>query len=190
MVDPVDDRDGRGSRSISGIAFVVAVCLYYVALPCNFIGRTDPVGGEAGYRAVVARVEDQLQKTGATWIATTDYRTYAMLRWFFNGRVPVIQINERGRYQGFRAPDMDLIRAMLAFMSGGSPTIGHCRCGNPSPARREPLERVDRSLARIVMDTYAMEKFTGWTPELSPPPDSPLFRWRLAGLVRSRALTG
>jgi hypothetical protein len=28
------------------------------------------------------------------------------------------------------------------------------------------------------MDTYALEKLTGWTPELSPPPDSPLFRWR------------
>jgi hypothetical protein len=33
-----------------------------------------------------------------------------------------------------------------------------------------------------VMDTYALEKLTGWTPELSPPPDSPLYRWRvLAG---------
>jgi len=37
----------------------------------------------------------------------------------------------------------------------------------------------------VVMDTYALEKLTGWTPELSPPPDSPLFRWRvLAGEVR------
>ena len=51
-----------------------------------------------------------MKKTGATWIATTDYRTYAMMRWYFNGRVPVIQINERGRYQGFRDPGMDWIR--------------------------------------------------------------------------------
>jgi hypothetical protein len=29
------------------------------------------------------------------------------------------------------------------------------------------------------MDTYALEKLTGWTPELSPPPESPLFRWRV-----------
>jgi hypothetical protein len=28
------------------------------------------------------------------------------------------------------------------------------------------------------MDTYAIEKFTGWTPDLSPPRDSPLFGWR------------
>ena len=32
------------------------------------------------------------------------------------------------------------------------------------------------------MDTYALEKLTGWTPELSPPPDSPLYGVRaLAG---------
>jgi hypothetical protein len=29
------------------------------------------------------------------------------------------------------------------------------------------------------MDTYALEKLTGWTPDLAPPPDSPLFRWRV-----------
>ena len=29
------------------------------------------------------------------------------------------------------------------------------------------------------MDTYALEKLTGWTPELSPPTDSPLYRWRM-----------
>jgi hypothetical protein len=29
------------------------------------------------------------------------------------------------------------------------------------------------------MDTYVLERLTGWTPELSPPPDSPLYRWRL-----------
>jgi hypothetical protein len=52
----------------------------------------------------------------------------------------------------------------------------------PTTAIRQPLGRVDRSWRGIVMDTYALEKLTGWTPELSPPPDSPLYRWRvLAG---------
>ncbi len=92
---------------VTGIAFVVGVFFYYVAAPWNLIGRTDPVGGEAGYEQVVARAQVQLQKTGATWIATSDYRTYAMMRWYFNGRVPVVQINERGRYQGFRDPGME-----------------------------------------------------------------------------------
>ena len=113
---------------VSGIAFVVLVCFYYLAMPFNFIGRTDPVGGEAGYEAVVSRTEAELQKTGATWIATTDYRTYAMLRWFFNNRVPVVQINERGRYQGFRAPDMSLIAGHVGLYVGREPE------NNPSMA--------------------------------------------------------
>jgi hypothetical protein len=38
------------------------------------------------------------------------------------------------------------------------------------------------------MDTYALEKLTGWTPDLSPPPGSPLFRWRvLARVIQSGA---
>jgi 4-amino-4-deoxy-L-arabinose transferase-like glycosyltransferase len=164
---------------VSGIVFVVAVCIYYLALPYNFIGRTDPVGGEAGYEAVVARVEAELQKTDATWIATSDYRTTAMLRWFFKTRVPVVQINERGRYQDFAAPDMSRIVGRVGLYVGREPE------NNPAialwrsiPARREPLESVDRVWRGIVMDSYAIEKFTGWTPELSPPRNSPLFGWR------------
>jgi 4-amino-4-deoxy-L-arabinose transferase-like glycosyltransferase len=168
---------------ISGIAFVVGVFLYYVATPWNFIGKIDPVGGEAGFEQIVSRAEVELQRTGATWIATTDYRTYSMLRWFFNGRVPVVQINERGRYLGFREPDMNLIRGRTGLYVGREPENDK---GNPlwasTNAIREPLERVDRVWRGIVMDTYALEKFTGWTPELSPPPGSPLYRWReLAG---------
>ncbi len=164
-----------------GIVMVVLVFLYYVVSPWNFIGRTDPIGGEAGYEQVADRAQAELQKIGATWIATTDYRTYAMLRWYFNGRVPVLQINERGRFLGFRDPGMGLIRGHTGLYVGREPD-------NTSPlwasttAIKEPLERVERSWRGIVMDTYALEKLTGWTPELAPPPDSPLYRWRvLAG---------
>jgi 4-amino-4-deoxy-L-arabinose transferase-like glycosyltransferase len=164
---------------VSGVAFVVAVMFYYLAAPFNLIGRTDPVGGEAGYRPLVARTEAELQKTGATWIATTDYRTYAMLRFFFNDRVPVVQLNERGRYQGFHAPDMSRIEGHVGLYVAREPENDPALALWASiPARREPLERVDRIWRGIVMDTYAIEKFTGWTPVLSPPPDSPLFGWR------------
>jgi 4-amino-4-deoxy-L-arabinose transferase-like glycosyltransferase len=162
----------------SGIAFVVVVFLYYVVSPWNFIGRTDPIGGEAGYQQVADRAQAELQKIGATWIATTDYRTYAMLRWYFKDRVPVIQINERGRFLGFRDPGMNLIKGQTGLYVGREPE-------NASPpwasttAVREPLERVQRSWRGVVMDSYALEKLTGWTPELSPPPDSPLYRWRV-----------
>jgi hypothetical protein len=38
------------------------------------------------------------------------------------------------------------------------------------------------------MDSYVLEKLTNWTPELLPPPDSPLYRARvLAGDLGVRA---
>jgi len=171
---------------ISGIAFVVGVFFYYVAAPWNLIGRADPIGGEAGYEAVVDRARDQLRKTGASWIATSDYRTYAMLRWYFNGRVPVIQINERGRFQGFADPGINLVRDHAGLYVAREPD-NRMPLWDVTGATRQPLERVERSWRGTVMDIYALEKLTGWTPELSPPPDSPLFRWRvLAGAVYPR----
>jgi 4-amino-4-deoxy-L-arabinose transferase-like glycosyltransferase len=161
-----------------GIGFVALVFLYYVVAPWNFIGRADPIGGEAGFAKVAARAQAELQNTGATWIATTDYRTYSMLRWYFNGRVPVIQINERGRFMGFRDPGMDLTKDRTGLYVGREPDNNNPLWASTT-AIRQPLERVDRIWRGIVMDTYALEKLTGWTPELSPPPDSPLYRWRL-----------
>jgi 4-amino-4-deoxy-L-arabinose transferase-like glycosyltransferase len=165
----------------SGIVVVILVFLYYVVSPWNFIGKLDPIGAEAGYRQVAERAQTELQTIGATWIATTDYRTYAMLRWYFNGRVPVIQINERGRFMGFRDPGMNSIRDHTGLYVARKPDVD-----NPvwdfTTAVRQPLEWVDRSWRGVVTDTYVLEKLTGWTPELAPPPESPLFRWRvLAG---------
>jgi hypothetical protein len=99
--------------------------------------------------------------------------------------VPVVQINERGRYLGFRAPDMNLINGHPGLYVGREPDN---HPANPlwasTTAVREPLERVDRVWRGIVMDTYALEKLSGWTPDLSPPPSSPLYRWRvLAGCL-------
>ncbi|MFL6818209.1 MAG: glycosyltransferase family 39 protein [Bradyrhizobium sp.] len=169
----------------SGIVFVVLVFLYYVASPFNFIGRIDPIGAEAGYSAIVERARAELQKTGATWIATTDYRTYSMLRWFFNAQVPVIQINERSRFMGFRDPGMDLIRGRIGLYVGRVPDDKSPIWASTS-AVREPLDRVERSWRGIVMDTYAIEKISGWTPELSPSEESPLYRWRV--LASDRAI--
>jgi GNAT superfamily N-acetyltransferase len=58
----------------------------------------------------------------------------------------------------------------------------------PRPAYRFTVENsiyLDPSFHRRGIGLALLEKLTGWTPELSPPPDSPLFRWRvLAGTMR------
>ncbi|MBV9532814.1 MAG: glycosyltransferase family 39 protein [Bradyrhizobium sp.] len=172
---------------VSGLLTVIVVFLYSVASPWNFFGRTDPIGGEAGYSEVAARVQAELEKTNATWIATTDYRTYAMMRWFFNGRVPVIQVNERGRFQDFADPGMGQIRGHIGLYVAREPD-NRLPLWDATTAIREPLARVERVWRGVVMDTYSLERLTGWTPELDPPPDSPFFRWRLlAGDIGERS---
>jgi hypothetical protein len=170
---------------VTGIAFVIVVFIYSTVWPWNVLGHNDPIGSEAGYQQVADRAEAELQKTGATWIATTDYRTYAMMRWFFKDRrVPVIQINERGRFMGFADPGMDRIRKHIGLYVVRESDVENT-IWQDTTALREPLERVDRVWRGSAMDSYVLEKLTGWTPQLSPPPDSPLFRWRLlAGDLR------
>ena len=166
----------------TGIAFVVCVFLYYMFAPWNLIGPTDPIGTEAGYDAVAAHTLAQVEATGATWVATTDYRTYAMLRWMLRGRVPVVEINERGRFQGFADPGMDKIRDHTGIYVGREPE-NNLPLWNETTAVRQPLERVTRSWRGMVMDTYALEKISGWTPDLSPPPDTTFFRWRVLAML-------
>jgi hypothetical protein len=186
-------REGASARMIksasawantaiaSGIVLVVLAFLYYVVSPWNFAGQADPIGKEAGYEKIFVRAQAQLEKSGASWIATTDYRTYAMLRWYFKDRVPVIQINERGRFMGFRDPGMSLIGGHTGLYVAREPDNANPIWASTT-AVRAPLERVERSWRGVLMDTYALEKLTNWTPELSPQPSSPLYRWReLAG---------
>jgi 4-amino-4-deoxy-L-arabinose transferase-like glycosyltransferase len=160
----------------SGLVLVVAVFLYYVASPWNFIGKTDPIGGEAGFAQVASRAEDELQTAGATWIATDDYRIYAMLRWHLKDRVPVIQINERSRFLGFRDPGLERIAGhagiYIAREQDGASLLAS------TGAVLTPLGRVQRTWRGRIMDTYVLEKMTGWTPDLSPPPDSRFYKWR------------
>jgi hypothetical protein len=168
---------------VSGIAMVLLVFVYSVASPRDFFGHLDPIGAEAGFAHVADRAKAEMHKIGATWIATTDYRTYAMMRWYFRGRVPVVQINERSRFQGFTDPGMQEIRGHTGLYVGREPD-NRLPIWNLTTAKLQQVEEVKRTWRGVVMDTYSLEKLTGWTPELNPPADSPFFRWRvLAGDV-------
>jgi 4-amino-4-deoxy-L-arabinose transferase-like glycosyltransferase len=159
---------------VSGIAIVVLVFLYYVATPWNFLRASDPNGSEAGFAALAARVEADMNKIGATWIAATDYRTYAMLRWHLKDRVPVVQINERKRFLGFADPGMKLIEGHTGLFIAREPD-NRLPIWSSVAGVRAPLERVDRIWRGAVMDTYDLETLTGFRPDLTPPEDSPMF---------------
>jgi hypothetical protein len=159
---------------VSGIAIVVLVFLYYVASPWNVLRASDPNGSEAGFAALAARVEADMNRIGATWIAATDYRTYAMLRWQLKDRVPVVQINERKRFLGFADPGMKLIEGHIGLFIAREPD-NRLPIWSSIGGVRTPLEQVDRVWRGAVMDTYDLEKLTGFTPNLTPPEDSPMF---------------
>ncbi len=163
---------------VSGIAIVVATFFYYVVSDKPWLGRLDPGGAEAGYQQVAARAEAEMKLIGATWIATTDYRTYAMLRWELKDRIPVIEINERARFIGFKDPGVDRIRG-----HAGLYVVRQSDADNPlwamTSAQRLPLAEVVRTWRGIAMETYVLGKLTGWTPDLAPPPDTPFYRWNL-----------
>jgi hypothetical protein len=162
----------------SGIVLVIGTFVYSVAWPWNLFGKLDPVGGEAGYEQIAERAQAEMQTVGASWIATTDYRTYAMLRWLLKDRVPVIQINERGRFSGFRDPGIAAIKDRPGLYVAREPDQLNPVWASTT-AIRTPLGQVERRWRGTVMDSYVLEKLTGWTPELNPPPDSPLYRWRV-----------
>lgn len=168
----------------SGITLVLLVFLYCVAAPWNLIGKNDPIGGEAGYGPLAARALVEMDKVGATWIATTDYRTYAMLRWYLNGKVPVVQINERARFLGFCDPGFAAIKdhAGLYVAQTGDDNRAVLASTTAVLARVAVVDTVWRG---VVMKTYGFDKLTGWTPDLNPPPGTLLYRWPQLAMMQS-----
>ncbi len=161
---------------VTGLPIVVLVFLYSVASPWNLIGRNDPIGSEAGYDTVAAQVEADMALTGATWVATMDYRTYAMLRWMLRDRVPVIQVNQRSRFLGFRDPGLATRQGDKGLYIARAGDTDHPEWAFTT-AKRQPVGRVDRIWRGTLMDSYETQTVSGWMPELNPPPPSPLYRW-------------
>jgi hypothetical protein len=100
--------------------------------------------------------------------------------------VPVIQINERSRFIGFRDPGLDLIAGHAGLYVAREPDDASMLAS--TTAVLTPLGQVERTWRGRVMATYALEKLTGWTPDLSPPPDSPFYKWRQLAEGETRRL--
>jgi hypothetical protein len=159
-----------------GIPLVVLVFLYCVAAPWNLIGRSDPIGGEAGYDGLAARAVQEMKASGATWIATSDYRVYAMLRWHLKDRVPVIQVNERARFIGFKDPGMDRIRDHAGLYIAQTPDPVRPLLLSAG-ATLAPLAETDTLFRGTPMKHYAIDKISGWTPQLDPAPGTEFYKW-------------
>ena len=158
----------------SGIGFVAAALVYYLAGSANYLGKNDPIGKEAGFGAVVTAADRTRRETGAGWFVVSDYRMYSMLRWHLRDAVPVVQLNERSRYIDFRNPVLPG-PAGLYVAPKDSPRTIHW---NATGAKLQPVGGSDLVWRGVVYDAYTFQKVTGWTPVLSPGRGDPLFEAR------------
>jgi 4-amino-4-deoxy-L-arabinose transferase-like glycosyltransferase len=156
---------------VGGIAFVAAAEVYYLTGKANYLGKNDPIGKEASFADVVAAADAARKDAGAKWFVTTDYRMCAMLRWHLRDAVPVIQLNERARYIGFRDPTLDGDTALYVAPKGNRNLV----LWNGTSALRQTVGQADLSWRGITYDVYELQKVTGFRPVLSPPPGDPLY---------------
>jgi 4-amino-4-deoxy-L-arabinose transferase-like glycosyltransferase len=150
---------------VGGIVFVAAAELYYLTGKANVLGKNDPIGKEISFVDVVAAANAARKDVGAKWFVTTDYRMCAMLRWHLRDSVPVIQLNERARYVGFREPALDGDIALYVAPEGNR----NLTLWDRTHATRQTVGKVDLAWRGVIYDTYSLQKVTGSQPVLSPP---------------------
>ena len=156
---------------VGGIAFVAAAELYYLTGRANVLGKNDPIGKEASFADVVAAADAARKDIGAKWFVTTDYRMCAMLRWHLRDSIPVVQLNERARYVGFRAPLLDGDVALYVAPEGNRNLI----LLDKTSAVRQAVGKVDLAWRGVTYDVYTLQKVAGYKPVLSPPPGDPFY---------------
>jgi 4-amino-4-deoxy-L-arabinose transferase-like glycosyltransferase len=156
---------------VGGIAFVVATEVYYLTGKANYLGKDDPIGKEASFADVVAAANAARKDIGAKWFVTTDYRMCAMLRWHLRDGVPVVQLNERARYAGFRKPVLDGDTALYVAPKGNRNLVLWDR----TSATRQTVGETDLTWRGVIYDVYTLQKVTGFKPALAPPPGDPFY---------------
>jgi len=154
-----------------GITFVAATELYYLNGKANYLGKNDPIGKEAGFADVVAAADAARKEAGAGWFVTTDYRMCAMLRWHLRDTVPVIQLNERARYVGFRDPALAGDAALYVAPKGNRNLVLWDRTN----AVRQTVGETNLTWRGVTYDVYMLQKVTGFRPALSPRAGDPLY---------------
>ena len=157
---------------ILGLLFVGAGFVEYALDTKPRFGINDPYGKEAGYGDVADKLALEASRRRATWIATTDYRTYAMMRWHLKkSDLQVVQLNERSRYIGFRRMNLDDQRGLHII----SESKNNSAIWVSLPTSRERIGVIERKWRGLTYDNMIIDTVAPFKLELDPPRTSPLF---------------
>ena len=136
-------------------------------------GRLDPVGRDDGYDHLAGEVLAEARAIGAQWIATSDRRTAAQLRWFLGKDLPVVQLNERSRYIDFAVPNVAGKTGLYVHIKGQRVAA----IDAVAESHLSPLGEAERVWRNKAFQTYEIERIDNFAPELDPPPGGPLYAW-------------
>lgn len=151
---------------------VVAALLYHATFDRSvWFGAGDPLGQDAGYDQMANDVLEIARYGGISWIATTDYRTYAELQWHIGKSIPVIQVNERSRFLGFAPLDTSKLASRALYVHRPDAAVD-------LDATRTPLVMVPVRWRGVEMQQVAVDQLDSFTPDLNPPPGSPMHEAR------------
>ncbi|MGV2184668.1 glycosyltransferase family 39 protein [Rhizobium rhizogenes] len=119
---------------------------------------SSPADNVLGWREISAQVEDMRQRSGAGWIATTDYGLTGELAFEIRGERHVQQIVDRQRYF-FETPDVSLVEkpALLVMRASENRLEQYMNCFQSST----PLGILNRQAGKRVIESYIVLKVDG-----------------------------
>src|SRR5262249_14758221 len=109
-----------------GAAAIIYAQSVFGILP---FGAIDPTARQlgAGWRQLASEIDVIRQRVGARGVLTTNYGLTGWLSFYLPFHPPVVQVNERFRWENETAPDSDLFKGLLIYVCRSSvpeaPTI-------------------------------------------------------------------
>lgn len=148
-----------------GIAFAVVVQVHAVHPLTGSFARKDPTFQLRGWPDIGREVRRIAGETGAGYIATTGYGLNGQLSYLFKDVLPVIQLNERIRYDMFPDPDPGLFRQTGLYITGERRDRSAALSGEFSTVRL--IGKIPRTASGTFLENLVVY-------EVSGPVDDPL----------------
>jgi 4-amino-4-deoxy-L-arabinose transferase-like glycosyltransferase len=145
-----------------GAAAIIYAQSVFGILP---FGAIDPTARQlgAGWRQLAKEIDVIRQRVGAHGVLTTNYGVTGWLSFYLPSHPPVVQVNERFRWENETAPDSDLFKGLLIYV---------CRSSVPEALTIEERYHEVKEIATVarqrtgrVIERYSVYRVEGLVAE-------------------------